>query len=527
MAAALLWVLVSSACTEDRRLPEDAASARDVPGGDPCGLPAGYFERIRNGHDPTRSGNLQIVPEEPHFFGEWLSHSGPWPYLQRVPLLFLGPGVVPARGWIPAPATTADIAPTLAAMMGSTFSAPDGRTLRAAIDDEAPSPRVAVVVVWDSVGVNVLESYPDAWPALRRLSEQGVWFDRATVGTSPTTTGAVHATIGTGAWPRTHRRVGHQYVSGGRIVESAKEGPADLEAWTLADHWDQERGNRPLAGLVAFKAWHLGLLGHGSFLRGGDRDLAVTLDFEMGRWTLEPPDDAYFRPIPYAGEVDVPEQKIRDLDLEDGRLDGRWLGEPVLERPDDLATTPAYAAWQTDLIQQMVRREGMGDDAITDLIFTNYNQPDLIGHRWSMNSPQMERAVRSLDEELGRLVGFLDEEIGRGGWVLALTADHGATPDPEVSGATILGLPALREAIGERFAPGEDPRGLVTAAAPNELWIDEARLLRDGASLEDVAEHLRRLTIGDVMGPRAGDDASDPLLAAAFPSRALGEHGCG
>ena len=44
--------------------------------------------------------------------------------------------------------------------------------------------------------------------------------------------------------------------------------------------YDQARGNEPLVGAIATVAIHLGMLGHGSFMTGGDRDLAVTREIE-------------------------------------------------------------------------------------------------------------------------------------------------------------------------------------------------------------------------------------------------------
>ena len=42
------------------------------------------------------SGDIQIVAAEPDYVGGGLSHAGPWDYMQGVPLLFYGPGRVPA-----------------------------------------------------------------------------------------------------------------------------------------------------------------------------------------------------------------------------------------------------------------------------------------------------------------------------------------------------------------------------------------------------------------------------------------------
>jgi hypothetical protein len=79
-------------------------------------------------HYPPRSGDLIVVPQE-----NWLlstaatTHGTLYSYDQRVPVIFFGAGVTP--GVHHGPATPADIAPTLAALVGAAFPATDGRPL--------------------------------------------------------------------------------------------------------------------------------------------------------------------------------------------------------------------------------------------------------------------------------------------------------------------------------------------------------------------------------------------------------------
>jgi arylsulfatase A-like enzyme len=75
-----------------------------------------------------RSGDLIVIPRE-----NWLlssaaaTHGTLHAYDQRVPVMFLGPGVPAGRR--DDAATPADIAPTLAALAGFRFTTPDGRVL--------------------------------------------------------------------------------------------------------------------------------------------------------------------------------------------------------------------------------------------------------------------------------------------------------------------------------------------------------------------------------------------------------------
>ena len=101
-----------------------------------CNLPAKWLLRILRGYYPGRAGEIQILPKQPNYFGAW-THSGPWEYLQQVPMFLYGPGHVPAVGEVGRPVTMADLAPTLALYLGQDFDTPDGDPLREAVDPGA------------------------------------------------------------------------------------------------------------------------------------------------------------------------------------------------------------------------------------------------------------------------------------------------------------------------------------------------------------------------------------------------------
>ena len=91
-----------------------------------------WLERTQRGYFEPRSGQISILPRTPAYMasggGGW-SHSGPWPYLQDVPLVFYGPGVIEPTGDVDTPATLADIAPTFMRLLRGSFQTEDGKPL--------------------------------------------------------------------------------------------------------------------------------------------------------------------------------------------------------------------------------------------------------------------------------------------------------------------------------------------------------------------------------------------------------------
>ena len=63
---------------------------------------------------------------------------------------------------------------------------------------------------------------------------------------------------------------------GGQDTTPWQIGPNFFVDPTFADIYDHANDNKPVAGMVATADIHLGMLGHGSFWNGGDRDIAMT-----------------------------------------------------------------------------------------------------------------------------------------------------------------------------------------------------------------------------------------------------------
>ncbi|MGH2730533.1 MAG: alkaline phosphatase family protein, partial [Actinomycetota bacterium] len=238
-----------------------------------CGLPSQWLVRTQQGHFEPRSGQIAIIPRRPAYMasgaGGW-SHSGPFDYLQHVPIVFYGPGIIPSLGAIDRPITTADIAPTLARLVRGSFQA-DGVPLDevATVEKtlERDPPKLILTVVWDGGGYNVLDQWPEVWPNLARISAGGVSYTNATVGSSPSVTPAIHTTLGTGDFPVTHGITAINVRNEeGEVVDAFLKGRSGrfLRVPTFAELWDEQNDNRALVGMVGYEPWHVGMIGKGA-----------------------------------------------------------------------------------------------------------------------------------------------------------------------------------------------------------------------------------------------------------------------
>jgi hypothetical protein len=446
--------------------------------------------------------------------GPGYPHAGVADHLQDVPLLLSGPGLIEPGVRVGRPVTVADVAPTIAALIGFDLPDVDGAALREALVDGTSRARLVVTLVWDGAGRGVLDEWPGAWPNLRRLIERGTWYERASVGSSPSTSAPVHATIGTGIFPRRHGLIGNALRIDGRIVDPWEEGPDYLRSASLADLYDRADGNVPLIGLIGSAQVQLGLLGHGAGWGGGDRDIAVLkrrrgYEHPDGFWGVTSTSRDEFATPRYVNDLPFITAYHREADLLDGRADGAWLGEAIdlLRNGFD---TPARIPFETRLVDEVVRREGFGRDEVPDLLYLNYKLVDYVGHRWSLHSQQMRHAIRAQDRALADVVRLLDREVGRGRWALILTADHGSQPDPARVGGRRIDIGAIESRIRTRFDDA-DARPLVDQVQTSQVFLDLGELAENGHGLRDVAADLMR---------------AEPGLAAAFPSDLLPRLAC-
>jgi Type I phosphodiesterase / nucleotide pyrophosphatase len=493
-----------------------------------CDVPLKELVLMQRGTFPGRSHDITFLPREPHYVGSFVdaTHSGPWPYLQDVPIVFYGPGFIRTRGLFEADreVTAADIAPTLAELIGTQM--PEGRPGKV-LDEvllppeqRAGRPRLILTIVWDGGGWNVLNEYPDAWPNYRSLMNRGAAIRNATVGSSPSITPSIHTNIGTGAWPDQHGIVSIPLRDGNKVVDSFSGKSAKyIKLPTLADLYDPATGNAAKIGVLAYRHWHLSMIGKGASHPGGDKDLAILVntneEFVTNTTDYEMPT--------YLDEIEGLDDYTREADELDGKLDDKWMREDMTD-PEGRRDSPAWVWFQNDLIREVLPREGFGGDDIPDLFFTNYKFPDEIGHNWNMISPEMPALLKILDADQDELIESLNETVGPNRWVVVITADHGQTP----SGRSTGGWPIV---TGEILADIEQefdlPKAVFQDTRSSGYWLDAGVLDRSGVTRAEISDFLMRYRIEDNV--RAGEDIpkayegreKELLFEAAFPTAAL------
>lgn len=533
MAVALVLVLGAAFLLQpETGVPEGARTEEQM--ANELGAPV--MEHIYRGHVEGRSGEIMLVPK-PHNYviGDWdlrtlgtgdpdrvISHPNPWDYLTRVPIILYGPDYIGSQGVDEErPVDIADLAPTYSQLLGmETEVEYEGEPL---IDPPQTDkkPKVIFTVVIDGGGWNVLQYHPGSVPNIDALRSDGVTYTNATIGSAPSITGALHATFGTGVYPRTHGIPGNRMRSpeGENIDAWLQDAdPRYLETPTMSELWDEQNNNEPVIATVSYEGWHLGMIGHGAQREGGDKDVAVLWEALDNAWFIN---EEYYELPEYLETTDLArlERYERAMDPRDGLEDGNWFGHGLeeLQEPRIRPGTPAFTRFTGDAVLDVMEGEDLGKDDITDLMWVEMKMPDYAGHAWNMAAPEQGDVLRETDRQIGRMRRYLDREVGRDNYLFAVSADHGQELLPEYTGGWRINSNELMRDIEQRFGP------VVEKISPVDIYLDMARVERDEVSLSDLARFIGTYTLGDNIPEGAPGEERVPrarlgelLFAGAF-----------
>ena len=462
-----------------------------------CDIPHEILQRVWRGYVPGRSGDILTIERYPNQYNT--RHSTPFAYTQDVPLVLYGPGFIKSGITSERTTTVADLVPTYAELLD--FELPekvDGTPLSEALLPEGKRngiPKLIMTVVWDGGGDNVLEQWPDSWPELKEIMAAGTNYTDTAVGSSPSITPSIHATIGTGNFPKRHGLSDTRMRVGNETVDAYEGGsPKFLRSQTLGDVWDQANGNLPLVGMMARDNWHLGMIGHGAKIEGGDLDIAVMDDF--GTVEFRTSERYYSLPEYMLGNEGL-QEAIDEVDQRDGESDQRWLGNPLVPIDGRIRFTPAWSIFQTEKMKELLTNEGYGQDEMPDLFFVNYKSTDLVGHEFNMLEPEEKEALEEQDRQLREVVRFLDQTVGRDDYVLGITADHGMTPFPEDTGGWNIIMTETTADLEERFDKKTPDTPLILSNRGYQIMLDKKEMKLNDVDPEEIARFLGEYTIGD------------------------------
>jgi hypothetical protein len=152
------------------------------------------------------------------------------------------------------------------------------------------------------------------------------------------------------------------------------------------------------------------------------------------------------------------------------------------------------------LAKTAIEKERLGQEEAPDLLCLSFSANDLIGHSYGPDSQEVLDITLRSDLIVKELLEFLDARVGRGNYFVALSADHGICPLPEVArqlqhkrAARVLSTLLTTKAedfLQKTFGPSPDKLGWIEATNSSWIYLNQQALARRGLNQTLVEQVL-------------------------------------
>jgi predicted AlkP superfamily pyrophosphatase or phosphodiesterase len=397
------------------------------------------------------------------------------------------------------------------------------------------TPRLVVFIVVDQMRADYVDRFRTQWTSgLKRLVTGGAWFSNAAYPYLATLTCVGHATISTGALPYHHGIIDNSWFDRGQkrvttctedrgvsaVAYGAKEGAGNsgvrLRVPSFADEMRAQRGSRVVT--LAMKARSAVMLaGHGG-------DAVTWLSESLGSWETS---SVFGGAVPAvktfldANSIDADYGSVWDRLLPPARyqfpdaLDGEapprgWTGlfPHVLSSAEGKPDVAYHTQWERSpfadryvgrFAAALAESMALGKQDTTDVLAVSFSSPDLVGHAFGPRSQEVQDMYARLDVTVGELLDRLDASVGQGGYVVALSADHGVAEIPEQLRASgrdggRLSQRTLSELIEARAEAATGPGPYVATVNGHRVYFEPSMYEKLTAAPGAIESIIKALT---------------------------------
>ena len=381
-------------------------------------------------------------------------------------------------------------------------------TLAGRAADYPRRPKLLLIIVIDQFRYDYLVRFrqqfgPDGFS---RLQSTGACFADCRYHHANTATGPGHASLLTGAYPNLHGIIGNEWYDRSlhRMVNCVEDpttklvgepegtsaapgfSPHYLIGSTLGDELRAATG-------FGSKVVAISLKDRGAILAGGhSASAAYWYDSRSGRFVTS----TYYLPaLPawaaafnqnspvknYCGKkwVALPESGKGVLFGEFENPSGESCPGPKFL--SWLDNTPFMSEIELAFAEQAIKGERLGQRGDTDLLTLSLSENDYIGHAYGPYSAQVADVTLRTDQYLASFLNDLNKLVGLNNVWIALSADHGVSPNPEFIQSHKLGAgnaqPAvIRKAVEEAMAAAFGRGNWVATMAGPYIYLDSDAL---------------------------------------------------
>lgn len=320
-------------------------------------------------------------------------------------------------------------------------------------------PKVVIGIVVDQMRYSYLEEFWEDYGenGFKRLVDEGILFTQTHYSYKPTYTGPGHATIFTGQTPKNHGIVGNNWFdrqSKLSVYCASIEGeqgvlntPARLKVKTLADYIKEDQDDQSLSIGISLKDrgailpvghsgdaayWFDGKKGgfrSSEYYERSNEDLLERFNrkenidqYLSENWKLSREKADYQES---SDDNSAYKQTYKDEELKSLPFGLKKLR--TVKGYDAIKSVPGGNQILVDFAKQIIVEENLGRRNQMDFLSISFSATDYVGHRYGVQSIEVQDTYIKLDKSLAAFIDFLDDRFGREEYLLFLSSDHGAS----------------------------------------------------------------------------------------------------
>ncbi|MEM6720927.1 MAG: alkaline phosphatase PafA [Bacteroidota bacterium] len=403
---------------------------------------------------------------------------------------------------------------------------------------ETAKPKLVVGIVVDQMRYDYLTRFADRYSdgGFMRMIKEGYNCKNTHYNYIPTYTGPGHASVYTGTTPENHGIISNDWYDkyAKKVVYCAsdpaqtsvgvegkwagKMSPHRMQTTTVTDQLridTQKRGK--VIGIAIKDRGAILPAGHaanGAYWFYGKNDgnwiTSTYYRKELPTWVQEfnaaDETEKYLKTWNTLYDINTYVESDSDLSPYEGTFTGKTNAtfpydlrslKMVNGGFDILKATPYGNSLTTDFAIAAIKGENLGKDEDTDFLTVSYSSTDYVGHRFGVNSVEIQDTYLRLDKDLERLFAILDAEVGKGNYTIFLTADHAAVHVP--SYLEDLKIPAgyfdnilLKKHVVGFLTNMYGSDKLIENVSNNQIFLDHTEIKRLKLSAIDIENALQR-----------------------------------
>ncbi|MEO9894444.1 alkaline phosphatase PafA [Aurantibacter sp.] len=397
------------------------------------------------------------------------------------------------------------------------------------------TPKLVVGIVVDQMRYDYLTRFWNHYQddGFKRMINDGFNCKNNHYNYAPTNTGPGHASVYTGTTPATHGIISNDwydkisgesvycagddsYSSVGSTSDAGKMSPHRMLTTTITDQLRLHTQMRGKTIAIAIKDRGAVLPGghtaNGAYwFEGNTAGNWITSSYymnELPKWVTDFNNAKsvakYKKPWVTAKPINTYVESVMD----NNAYEGLYKGETTPTFPHDfpklweanggydILKSSAYGnSLTTDFAIAAVDGENLGADDIPDFLAVSFSSTDYAGHKFGVDSKEVQDTYIRLDKDLSRFFSTLDKKIGEGEYTVFLTADHGANPVPAYLKdkkvlTSIFDSKGMKEKLNEYVKFTYGTTDLIKDISNNQIFLDHDIIKNLDIKIKDVQENL-------------------------------------